>query len=294
MPAVSRRVSDASPARRTAGRALYALNFFMADMQAGIGPFLGVFLLARHWGTAAIGTAMTLGGIAGMAATIPAGIAVDGTTHKRGFIVIASIFTVLASGLLWLSQSFWMVTVSQIATAIAGAAIGPAVAGLTLRIVRQKGFNRQNGFKQAFNPAGNLAGAALSGFLGWKFGFVAVFWLAALFSAAAIASVLLIPKTSIDDRAARGMKTEAGGDGATGLGVRAGVPPPAGAGRGAGAVSSGQRGDAAALRHGGGRGASGKPGDLCRRKTIVVAQAVMVVTSFIAMRMGRKARLLAW
>ena len=26
-------------------RPLEALNFFMADMQAGIGPFLGVFLL---------------------------------------------------------------------------------------------------------------------------------------------------------------------------------------------------------------------------------------------------------
>jgi hypothetical protein len=27
-------------------RPLEALNFFMADMQAGIGPFVGVFLLA--------------------------------------------------------------------------------------------------------------------------------------------------------------------------------------------------------------------------------------------------------
>jgi hypothetical protein len=30
-------------------RPLSALNFFMADMQAGIGPFLGVFLLAHGW-----------------------------------------------------------------------------------------------------------------------------------------------------------------------------------------------------------------------------------------------------
>jgi hypothetical protein len=30
-------------------RPLEALNFFMADMQAGIGPFLGVFLLAHGW-----------------------------------------------------------------------------------------------------------------------------------------------------------------------------------------------------------------------------------------------------
>ena len=30
---------------------LLALNFFMADIQAGIGPFLGVFLLAHGWDT---------------------------------------------------------------------------------------------------------------------------------------------------------------------------------------------------------------------------------------------------
>ena len=119
--------------------ALLSLNFFMADMQAGIGPFLGVFLQARGWQTGAIGSAMTLGGIAGMAVTIPAGAFVDKTTHKRAVIIVCGICTVLASGLLWLSHTFWVVALSQIATAIAGAAIGPSVVGLTLGIVRQRG-----------------------------------------------------------------------------------------------------------------------------------------------------------
>ena len=52
---------------------LEALNFFMADMQAGIGPFLGVFLLAHHWESGLIGTVMTLGGGAGMIMAAPAG-----------------------------------------------------------------------------------------------------------------------------------------------------------------------------------------------------------------------------
>jgi predicted MFS family arabinose efflux permease len=50
-----------------ARRALLGLNFFMADMQAGIGPFLGVFLAAHGWRPGAIGTVMSLGGVAGMA-----------------------------------------------------------------------------------------------------------------------------------------------------------------------------------------------------------------------------------
>ena len=41
--------------------------------------------------------------------------------------------------------------------------------------------------------------------LGWRFGFAAVFWLAAVFSALSIASVFAIPKAVIDDDEARGL-----------------------------------------------------------------------------------------
>lgn len=201
----------ARPDRRTRA-ALEALNFFMADMQAGIGPFLGVFLQQRGWGTGAIGLVMTLGGVAGMVACAPAGALVDATTRKRGYIILSGVFTVLASSLIWVSQGFWVIAGSQVATAIAGASIGPAVAGVTLGVARQRGFNRQNGRNQAFNHAGNLVGAALSGLLGWRYGFAAVFWLAAAFGVLSIASVLMIPRAAIDDRAARGLEGDAKGE----------------------------------------------------------------------------------
>jgi MFS family permease len=185
---------------------LLSLNFFMADMQAGIGPFLGVFLLAHGWQSGLIGTVMTVGGVAGMLMTTPAGALVDGTRRKKLYVIIPGICTVIASGLILVSQNFWLVTLSQIATAIAGAAIGPAVSGITLGIVRQAGFNRQVGHNQALNHAGNMLGAGLSGLLGWQYGFTAVFWLAALFGVLSIASVLMIPASAIDDDEARGLK----------------------------------------------------------------------------------------
>src|SRR3984957_19055418 len=116
-------------------RLLEALNFFMADMQAGIGPFLGVFLLAHGWQSGLIGTVMTIGGVAGMIMTAPAGALVDATSRKRTYVIVPGIFTILASAIVLLSQRFWLVAASQIATAIAGAAIGPAVAGMTLGLV---------------------------------------------------------------------------------------------------------------------------------------------------------------
>lgn len=185
---------------------LQLLNFFMADAQAGIGPFLGVFLLAHGWESGAIGTVMTIGGVAGMLMTTPAGALVDATVHKRLYVVIPGICVILASAIILVSQQFWLVAASQVATAIAGAAIGPAITGITLGMVNQRGFNRQNGRNQAFNHAGNVVGAALSGYLGWQFGFTAVFWLAAIFGVLSIICVWCIPAESIDHRVARGMK----------------------------------------------------------------------------------------
>jgi MFS family permease len=186
-------------------RALEALNFFIADVQAGIGPFLGVFLQARGWGTDLIGTVMTIGGMAGMLATSPAGALVDASRHKRALIVVAGVMTVAASGLLWVSHGFWMIAASQIATAITGAALGPAMAGITLGIVRQRGFDRQFGRNQVANHAGNVVAAALSGWLGWRYGFGAVFALSAGFGILSLIAVAMIRADTIDHDVARGL-----------------------------------------------------------------------------------------
>ena len=152
---------------------------------------------------------MTLGGVAGMLMTVPAGAWVDASRRKRGLVAIPGICTVVASALILWSQSFWPVVLSQIATAVAGAVIGPAVTGITLGIFRQSGFNRQNGLNQAYNHAGNAAGAALSGLLGWQFGLPAVFALAVAFAIASIVSVSMIAPQLIDHAAARGTRESA-------------------------------------------------------------------------------------
>jgi MFS family permease len=258
----------------------------MADMQAGIGPFLGVFLLAHGWQSGWIGTVMTIGGVAGMIMTTPAGALIDATTRKRAYVIVPGIFTVLASAIILLSQSFWVVAASQVATAIAGAAIGPAVAGMTLGITRQAGFNRQVGRNQAFNHAGNMVGAGLSGLLGWAFGFPAVLVLAALFGILSITSVLMIPKEAIDDRVARGL----GNDDKEKVGAWRVLLDCKPLLMLAAALALFHLGNAAMLplyglavvaeQHANG------PGFVAT--TIVVAQGVMIVASIAAMRMAEK------
>jgi MFS family permease len=264
-------------------RALESLNFFMADVQAGVGPFLGVFLQSRGWNPASIGSVMTIGGIAGMLATSPAGALVDATRFKRSLVVICSIFTVLASVLLWVSQSYVWVASSQVATAIGGAALGPLLAGITLGMVRESGFAEQFGRNQMANHAGNVVAAAASGYLGWRFGFGAIFLLAACAALLAISSVLLIPASAIDHRAARGLGVGDEEKPLPAYKVLIGNRPLMVLGA---ALALFHLGNAAMLPLYGMAVVNAHEGDpaIFTAKTVVVAQLVMIVASYIAMR----------
>jgi predicted MFS family arabinose efflux permease len=274
--------TNARPARSVRLWHLLALNFFMADMQSGIGPFVGVFLQSHGWASGLIGTAMTLGNVAGMLITTPIGGFIDATNYKRSWVVVPGISVVLASVIILFSQNFWAVAASQIATSVAGAAIVPAVTGITLGIVKQKGFNRQNGRNQAFNHAGNLVGAALSGYLGWRYGYTAVFLLAALFGAISIACVSMIPGQTIDHRAARGKEDDPQSQ-PSGLAVLVKHKPLLIL---ALALAAFHLGNAAIVPIYGLAAVAGSQanGPTFVAATIVIAQAVMIITSIIGMR----------
>jgi len=59
-------------------------NFFLSDVRDGIGPYLGIYLLAQPITgmQGSIGVAMAVMGIAMVVAQAPAGVLIDATTHK--------------------------------------------------------------------------------------------------------------------------------------------------------------------------------------------------------------------
>src|SRR5450432_2021490 len=67
-------------------RGLDWLNFFLADVQTGVGPFLAIYLAGNAWNEQRVGIALTVGGIAGMLTQTPAGALVDRLQSKRGLI----------------------------------------------------------------------------------------------------------------------------------------------------------------------------------------------------------------
>ena len=139
-----------------------------------------------------------------MLTVTPAGALVDATTHKRACAIVAGLGAVAAAAVILTSRQFWVIAGAQAVMCISGATIAPALIGITLGLVGQARFTSQNGRNQAYNHAGNMAGAAIAGLLGWHFGYAAVFWLAAGFAVVTIVAVLAIPAGHINHHLARG------------------------------------------------------------------------------------------
>ncbi|MFS0772344.1 MFS transporter [Sphingomonas sp. 1P08PE] len=190
-------------------RALDAMNFFLADVRDGLGPYLAIYLVSvrgptHGWNEASAGLVMTIAGIAGLVANAPAGALVDRTHAKRAVLVAAALAVTIASLALPLSHGFAAVVAGQSLAAVAAAVFAPGIAAISLGIVGPKAFTARVGRNEAFNHGGNAVAAALAGLLAWRFGPVVVFWLMAALAAASVVAILRVDPSAIDHAVARG------------------------------------------------------------------------------------------
>lgn len=192
------------------GRHLDVLNFFLADVRDGLGPYLAIYLLTiQNWDPASIGIVMSIGGMAGILAQTPAGALVDGTAAKRGIPVAAAIVVTLGSLALPWMGNFTAVAVMNAVTGAAGSIFAPSLAAITLGIVGPKAFARRIGRNEAFNHAGNATAAAIAAGTAIFFGPIVVFWLMAALAVASVVTALMIPAEAIDHNVARGLESGA-------------------------------------------------------------------------------------
>jgi len=188
-------------------RPLDALNFFLADVRQGLGPYLAIYLLTeRHWAEDQIGLVMTIGVAVGLIVQTPAGALTDASRAKRAIIVAAALVVTGASIILPFMSSFMLVAGSQAAANAAEAFFGPAIAAITLGIMGPQAFTRRVGRNEAFNHAGNALAATLAGVFAWMFGPIVVFYVIASMALLSILSILAIRPEAIDYDRARGLR----------------------------------------------------------------------------------------
>jgi MFS family permease len=185
---------------------LDALNFFLADVRDGLGPYLAIYLLTvQKWDAASIGLVMSVGGIAAILAQTPAGNFIDVTRYKRTAIIVAAIVVTACCLVLPIAPGFLPVAVAQSLAGVASSIFAPAIAAITLGIMGPKAFTRRTGRNEAFNHAGNAVAAVLAGAGAYVLGPIAVFYLMAVMAVASIAATLAVPANAIDHDVARGL-----------------------------------------------------------------------------------------
>ena len=203
-----------APSTRTL-RGLDALNFFLADVRDGLGPYLAIYLIAvrgpdQGWNEATTGLIMTIAGIAGLIAQTPAGALIDRTSAKRAVVIAGAVAVTLSCLVLPFISNFYLVAATQSVAGIAGAIFPPALAAITLGVVGPKMFAKRIGRNEGFNHAGNAVSAAIAGGTAYFFGPIVVFWLMAILAACSIGAMLMVPADAIDDDLARGLDESEG------------------------------------------------------------------------------------
>lgn len=123
--------SQLQPSQRSL-RALAWLNFFLADVQTGLGSFLAAYLTANAWDPARVGYVLTFGGLVTVAIQTPAGAVVDTARRKRALLAVALGVLVLGALLLLRAPTTFSVYAAQLVIGGAAPFLGLTVAAITL------------------------------------------------------------------------------------------------------------------------------------------------------------------
>jgi MFS family permease len=193
------------PSARTL-RGLDWLNFFLADVQTGVGPFLAIYLAGYGWNEQRVGIVLTVGGIAGILTQTPVGALVDHLRSKRA--LIAAGVVALAAGALLIAHvpTFWSVMSAQALIGGTSSLFAPAICAVSLGIVGHQLFDRRQGRNQAFNSGGNVAAAVSMGLLGHFISNRSIFFFVAVSALPTILTLLIIRPDEIDYKLARGAR----------------------------------------------------------------------------------------
>ena len=189
-------------------RGLDWLNFFLADVQTGVGPFLAIYLAAYGWNEERVGVALTVGGIAGILAQTPAGALVDQVHQKRTLIAAAIGALALGALLIAFVPTFWSVMSAQVLIGSTSSIFGPAICAISLGIVGHHLFDARQGRNQSFNSAGNVVAAVAMGLLGYFVSNRSIFFFVAVCTLPTLFALRKIRADEIDYERARGAKQD--------------------------------------------------------------------------------------
>lgn len=206
------------PARRTL-RGLDWLNFFLADVQTGVGPFLAIYLAKQGWNEELVGTALSVGGIAGIIAQTPAGALVDAARSKRALVAAGILALGFGAFVIAIFPRLYPVLMAQVLIGASSSIFIPAICAISLGVVGHRLFDRRQGRNQTFNSAGNVVAALSMGLLGYFLSDRSVLFFVMALAVPTLWALQLVRADDIDYEVARGANQGAHRRKAAGLGA---------------------------------------------------------------------------
>jgi len=190
------------PTRRSPATGLDWLNLFVANIQAGFGPFISVYLTTQGWTLTAIGVALSLGTITAMVSQLPAGALVDAARRKSRVARLSVIVFTVSALLLAVAPTPLFVYLAEILHGVSSCTLGPAVVAMSLAVAGEAALGPRLGRNARYASIGNGVGAALMGACGYYVSPRSVFVLTALLTLPAL--LALVPLSGVGDRTADG------------------------------------------------------------------------------------------
>lgn len=187
------------------------LNFLLADLRGGLGPYVNVFLLTdAGWDQATIGALLTVSGLIGIAFHAPIGALIDATRAKRALIVSGAWALATLGAAIATVPTLAVVFVADVSMALLGAVFAPTIAAITVGLFGPCDIARQLGRNAAYDRFGNVFIATIAALIGTYFGQRGVFYMLPLFAGLATIAALSIPASAIDHQLARGLEGPSG------------------------------------------------------------------------------------
>ncbi|MCG1054528.1 MFS transporter [Mycetohabitans sp. B5] len=173
-------------------RALDGLNFFLANVQTGFGPFIASYLATHKWTQGEIGIALSVGTITAMVSQVPAGALIDATQNKRAAAMAAIVAIAICALLLAGSPTTIPVLAAEVFHGFASCMLTPALAALSLALVGRHALGDRLGRNARFASIGSAVAAGLMGLCGEYVSVRSVFWLTAALTLPAIVALYMI------------------------------------------------------------------------------------------------------
>lgn len=179
-------------ASRRSRRSLDWLNFFVADVQTGFGPFIVVYLTTQAWTEVEIGFALSLGTLTAMISQMPAGALVDSLRDKRRLAVVALAVIAVSAILLAAWPAHLPVYAARVLHGVASCILNPSIAAISLALVGRAALGERLGRNARYASLGGALSAGAMGLIGTYLSTASVFWLTAALTLPSIWMLLRI------------------------------------------------------------------------------------------------------